>query len=93
VNDTSPNDADRAWGGSQNDTLDVADGDTADSAACGEDPGGRRARTDRDRARIDVFRGADNKITAADKVASNCEVVTDQAGRRVDVSNDVSKLP
>jgi Ca2+-binding RTX toxin-like protein len=86
VNDTSPNDADRAWGGSENDALDVADGDTADRAACGEDPAGRRTKNDRDRARIDVFKSADHEIRAADEVASNCEVVTDQAGRRVDVS-------
>src|SRR5215207_286174 len=36
VNDTSPNDADKAWGGTEDDTINVADGDFIDQAACGE---------------------------------------------------------
>ena len=82
VKDTAPNDADRAWGGSENDALDVADGDTRDQAACGEH---------RDKAKIDVAYSDTTKrtITAADKVAANCEEVRDQD----DATVDVSKLP
>jgi Ca2+-binding RTX toxin-like protein len=53
VNDTSPNDVDKAWGGTEDDTLNVADGDFSDQAVCGEGPDGR-IKTDKDKAKIDV---------------------------------------
>ena len=91
VKDTSPNDADRAWGGTEDDELNVADGDTRDQAACGEGSDGIEISTDRDKAKIDVAYSDTTKttITAADKVAYNCEEVSDQDAATV----DVSKLP
>jgi Ca2+-binding RTX toxin-like protein len=85
LNDTSPNDADKAWGGSEDDTINVADGDFIDEADCGEGPDGT-INTDKDTAKIDVAYSDTTKttITGADKVASNCEVVTDQDGTTVD---------
>ena len=88
VKDPSPNDADRAWGGTEDDELDVADGDTRDQVACGEGADGKQIDTDRDKTKIDVtYSDASNTtITAADKVAYNCEEVRDQDGAPVDVS-------
>jgi hypothetical protein len=87
VNDTSPNDADKAWGGTEDDAINVADGDFNDQAACGEGADGT-IETDKDTAKIDVAYSDTTKttITGADMVANNCEVVTDQDGTRVDVA-------
>jgi hypothetical protein len=88
VNDTSPNDADKAWGGAEDDTINVADGDFSDQASCGEGPDGTEIETDKDMAKIDVAYSDTTKtvITGADKVANNCEVVTDQGGTTVDIA-------
>jgi hypothetical protein len=88
VNDTSPNDADKAWGDTDDDAINVADGDFSDQAACGEGSDGTEIETDKDTAKIDVAYSDTTKttITGADKVANNCEVVTDQDGTTVDIS-------
>ena len=88
INDTSPNDADKVWGGTEDDTINVADGDYNDQVSCGEGPDGTEINTDRDTAKIDVAYSDTTKttITGADKVANNCEVVTDQDGRSVDIA-------
>jgi hypothetical protein len=87
VNDTTPNDADKAWGGTEDDTINVADGDFNDQAACGEGTDGM-IQTDKDTAKIDVAYSDTTKttITGADTVANNCEVVTDQDGTTVDIA-------
>jgi Ca2+-binding RTX toxin-like protein len=86
LNDTSPNDVDKAWGDTEDDTINVADGDFIDEADCGEGAGGTEINTDKDTAKIDVAYSDTTKttITGADKVANNCEVVTDQDGTTVD---------
>jgi hypothetical protein len=88
LNDTSPNDVDKAWGGSEDDTINVADGDYNDQAACGEASDGTVINTDKDTAKIDVAYSDTTKttITGADKVANSCEVVTDQDGTTVDIA-------
>jgi Domain of unknown function (DUF1996)/RTX calcium-binding nonapeptide repeat (4 copies) len=87
LNDTSPNDVDKASGDTEDDTINVADGDFIDEAACGEGPDGT-IETDRDTAKIDVAYSDATKATiiGADKVADNCEVVTDQDGTTVDIA-------
>ena len=65
VKDPAPNDTDRAWGGPDDDTLDIFDGDARDQAACHDG---------NDTATIDVLRDA-NGNRAADQVAANCEKV------------------
>jgi hypothetical protein len=86
LNDTSPSDVDKAWGDTEDDTINVADGDFLDEADCGEGAGGTEINTDKDTAKIDVAYSDTTKttITGADKVDKNCEVVTDQDGTTVD---------
>ena len=88
LNDASANDVDKARGDSEDDTINVADSDYNDQAICGEASDGTEINTDRDTAKIDVAYSDTTKttITGADKVANNCEVVTNQDGTTVDIA-------
>jgi Ca2+-binding RTX toxin-like protein len=87
---SSSNDWDRAFGGTEKDYINVADGDVSDEVSCGIDT------APDDEAKITVTYGTTSdgkidrtKIEAADKVY-DCELLTDQDGYTI---NDQSKLP
>ena len=83
----SSGDWDRAFGGTENDTVDVSDNDVSDEVSCGEGPNNTKIATDEDTATITVnYSGS--TITDADDVY-DCEKIKDQNGKDV----VQSKLP
>ena len=72
LDDSSPsnvNDWDRAFGGTENDTVNLADGDTKDEVSCGENTTSTTPTDgDTDTVYIDVDGDSPEKITATDTV-------------------------
>ena len=83
----SSDDWDRAFGGTENDIVDVSDNDVSDEVSCGEGPDNTKINTDTDTAIITVIYSG-STITDADEVY-DCEKIKDRNGKDV----VQSKLP